>query len=346
LTERENFLRTVEFRNPEWIPVSVNLPNAVWKKYREELEDIVLRHPILFEGYRKGSKNFDEISLDHHEKGGYYRDEWGCIWYNLQEGTEGQVVGHPLADWKALATFQPPDPLAGIDWDKVKEKVSEDRQKGLVTEGFGGRFFDRLHFLRGFENLMIDFASDPPELSRLIELVLEHDMKLINKWLEIGVDVMNFHSDIGTQRGLMISPKIFRKYIKPAYKKMFMTCRKAGTHVFYSSDGCLLEIVDDLIECGVSIHDPQLRANTLEGIAKAYKGKLCAKVDLDEQMFAFCKPADIRKQVKEVVKKLYSPQGGLMIYGEPSPDVPLENIEALCSALEEVRIQSINLLKK
>ena len=340
ITKRENFLRTVEFRNPEWIPVSVNLPNAVWKKYREELEDIILRYPLLFEGYRKGSKNFDEASLDHHEKGKeYYRDEWGCLWYNLQEGLEGQVIGHPLVDWKTLATFQPPDPLAGIDWSKVEEEVGEKRQKGLLTEGFGGRFFDRLHFLRGFENLMVDFASDAPELSGLIELVLEYDMKLINKWLAIGIDVMYFHSDIGTQKGLMISPKIFRKYIKPAYKKMFMACRKSGAHVFYSSDGCLLEVVDDLIECGVSIHDPQIRANALQGIVKTYKGKLCCTVDLDQQMFAFCKPVDIKEQVKEVIKRLYSPEGGLMISGEPSPDVPLENIEAICSALEEVRIR-------
>ncbi|GAH69509.1 unnamed protein product, partial [marine sediment metagenome] len=36
------------------------------------------------------------------------------------------MVGHPLVDWKALATFQPPDPLGGIDWNKAKEKVSED----------------------------------------------------------------------------------------------------------------------------------------------------------------------------------------------------------------------------
>lgn len=338
LSKRENFLRAVEFRNPEWIPVSVNLPEAVWKKYRERLEDVVLRHPVIFGDYKKGSKNFDECS----EKEGYYQDNWGCIWRNLQEGLQGQVVGHPLADWKSLDTFRPPDPLKGINWNKIGEKVKEDQRKGLLTWGHpvkwinDDRFFDRLQFLRTYNNLMIDFMTDPPELSKLIELVLENNMTFINRWLEIGVDVLYFHSDVGGQTGLMMSPKVFRKYIKPAYKKMFMACRRAGTHVYYSSDGNLLEIIDDLVECGVSIHDPQIRANTLEEIARTYKGKkICAKVDLDEQMFAFCKPTDIRGQIKEVAEKLYSPQGGLMIYGEPSPDVPLENIEAICSALEE-----------
>ena len=86
------------------------------------------------------------------------------------------------------------------------------------------RFFDRLQFLRGFENLMLDFATDPPELTRLIELVLENNMAFVSKWLEIGVDVMCFHSDIATQRGLMISPDTFRKYLKPAYQEMFGAC--------------------------------------------------------------------------------------------------------------------------
>lgn len=113
-------------------------------------------------------------------------------------------------------------------------------------------------------------------------------------------------------------------------------CRKVGAHVYLSSDGCLLDIVDDLIECGVSVHDPQFRANTLEGIVRAYKGRLCANVDLDRQMFAFCKPDDIREQVRETVEQMGAPEGGLMISGSVWDDnTPLENIEALCSALED-----------
>ena len=27
-----------------------------------------------------------------YQEGEYYRDKWGCLWYNIQEGLEGQVV--------------------------------------------------------------------------------------------------------------------------------------------------------------------------------------------------------------------------------------------------------------
>jgi hypothetical protein len=90
------------------------------------------------------------------------------------------------------------------------------------------------------------------------------------------------------------------------------------------------------VECGVNKHDPQFRANTLEGIERAYKGKMCIHLDLDRQMFAFCKPQDIRDQVREAVERLNSPEGGLMLLGQVYDDnTPLENIEALIAAMEE-----------
>jgi len=343
MTERENFLRTLELRYPEWIPCAVYFAPLTWHTYREKLEEVVLRHPLLFQDL-KGSVNFDEFPLVYRE-GEYFRDNWGCLWYNVQGGLEGQVVEHPLADWKALDTYRPPDltktERGERDWEQIKKDIAEKHRKGLLTEGDGERLFDRLYFLRGFENLMIDIATDDPHLPRLIAMLLDHEMKLVRKWLEIGVDMIGFHTDIGTQTRLMISPAKFRKYIKPMFKELFMTCRKAGTHVALSSDGCLLEIVDDLVECGVSMHDPQLRANTLDGIEKHYKGKMCINLDLDRQMFPFCSAEDIRNQVKEAVERLSLPEGGLRVFGSIyGGNVPLENIEALCEALEEFCIQS------
>ena len=84
------------------------------------------------------------------------------------------------------------------------------------------------------------------------------------------------------------------------------------------------------------MHDPQVRANTLEGIAKAYKGKMCVAGDLDQQkILPFGGPADVAEHVREVVERMAAPEGGFMIYAEIQSTYPLENIEALCEALEE-----------
>lgn len=339
MTHRENWLRTVEFRCPEWIPCTVSLAPLAWKTHREALEDVVLAHPRLFPGYRRGSVNFDEFGPVYRE-GERFTDNWGCVWDNAVGGLEGQVIEHPLADWSALASWSPPDPATqserGVrDWHAIRSHVAAARARGDLVWGDGERLFDRLYFLRGFENLMTDIATDEPRLSDLIAILLDYEKRLVGMWLDLGVDVVGFHTDIGTQKALMLSPASFRKHIKPLFAELFAMVRSAGAHVYLSSDGCLMDIVDDLIEIGVSVHDPQFRANTLNGIVAKYRGRLCANVDLDRQMFAFCSPDDVRAHVNEVVERMRLPEGGLMLSGSVwDANTPIENIAALCDALE------------
>ncbi|MHB9033784.1 MAG: uroporphyrinogen decarboxylase family protein [Anaerolineae bacterium] len=340
ISERENWLRTVEFRNPEWIPCYVGLAPILFKLYRQDLEQLIAAHPRIFPDYKQAQRDYDWMPPAYH-LGEYYRDNWGCVWHNIQEGIEGQVVGHPLADWSALDSWRPPDPhlffeRSTVDWDQMRSYMAEQLKLGKLRNGSGERLFDRLYALRGFDALMMDFATEAPELTRLIEILTEHELALIQLWLELGVDAISFHTDIGTQRGLMISPASFRKYIKPMFMTLFRSCRAAGVHVNLSSDGRLIDIIDDLLECGVSIHDPQLRANGLADIKRAYQGRLCINLDLDRQSFPFITPAEMRAQVREVVDTLALSEGGLMMLAQfYGADIPLANIAACLEAMED-----------
>jgi uroporphyrinogen decarboxylase len=336
ISSRENFLRAIEFDNPHWVPIVFELLPSVWKRYGGALDELALRYPDIFEGFEKGWRP-PEINDPLYMAGEKLIDDWGCTWYNAQDGILGQVIGHPLQDWDGMNFLKVPDPIRQADWKKLKENKKIERDMGLPVIGFPesfahGGFFDRLQFLRGLENLLVDFITEPPELHELIEIILQYNMKYIDLWLEVGVDVIWFHGDIGTQNGLLMSPETFRTWLKPSYKKLFQYCREEGVHVWYSSDGNVLDIVDDLIECGVSLHDPQVRANTIDGIVKHYRGKLCALVDIDEQMLPYGTPDEIESQVCEIVESIGTQNGGLMLYAIPSRDVPFENVEALCRA--------------
>ena len=340
MSDRENWLRAVTFKNPQWIPSTVGLSPLTWHTHRERLDDLLLRHPLMFPGHQMDPKRYDAFGPAY-RAGETFRDNWDCLWHNEIGGLEGQVVENPLADWSALKTYRFPDPLlkserGDRDWGKIRRDLADAKGNDRLRWGDGERLFDRLYFLRGFTNLMMDIATDDPHLPELIERLTRHELNLVGLWLDAGVDVIGFHTDIGTQRALMISPAKFRQYIKPMFKTIFAAVRDAGALVSLSSDGCLLEIVDDLVECGVNAHDPQFRANTLEGIERGYKGKMCINLDLDRQMFAFCTPKDIWNQVREAVKRLHSPEGGLMLMGVVyDSNTPLENIEALIAAMEE-----------
>lgn len=338
ISDRENTLRAIEFRHPEWIPVHFDIMPSVVFRHGAALAEMMRRHPLLFPRARveavAGTKPPPGPA---HER--RFIDDWGCEWLELEAGILGQVVGHPLAaGWERLEELDVPDPARQWNWKQVRASCRAARDRGELVNGYmgvvEGGFFDRLQFLRGLDNLMVDLLERPPEFDRLIAMVLDYNLRLIRLWLDAGAELIHFHGDIGMQHSLMMSPATFRDVLKPAYREMFHTCRRAGAHVKYSSDGCLLEIVDDLVECGVSFHDPQVRANGIDGIAHAYGGKLCAMVDIDEQMLPFAQPAEIEAQVREIVEKVGRPEGGLMLYACPSADVPLVNIEAICTGWE------------
>ncbi len=102
-----------------------------------------------------------------------------------------------------------------------------------------------------------------------------------------------------------------------------------------------MQLIDDLLECGISLHDPQYRVHTFDDLARTYGGRLCAMVDLDQQqILPFGTPRDVANHVAEVVDTLNRPEGGLMFFAEMQPTYPLENIAALCEALEEHCLQA------
>ncbi|MEM2239581.1 MAG: hypothetical protein QXL27_04635 [Candidatus Bathyarchaeia archaeon] len=110
---------------------------------------------------------------------------------------------HPLENWSALASYKPPPgPTISVNWDNVRRAAERDRLEGQLPLSWryhgGAPFFKRLHYIRGFENPLIDFMTDPPELHKPIDMVLEYNHET-NKWLEISLDVMGFGDDFGTQ---------------------------------------------------------------------------------------------------------------------------------------------------
>lgn len=301
----------MNYEHPATIPIAVSLLPATWIKYRGELEQLVLRHPRIFGEKQPGSFDYDAVAGTYNE--GEHIDCWGCVWSNIHHGCESYVTGHPVPTRAAVREFKAPPPGSGI------------------KHGF---MWLILSDLRGFEELMVDFAEEAPELQMLIDLVLEYNCGEIARMLENRPAMMGFGDDLGMQHGLAIGEHKWRRYLKPCYQRMYGMCHAAGASVYMHTDGHILPIIKDLIDCGVNVVNPQVRANGLEGLARECKGKVCVNLDLDRQLFPFCAPADIEAHVHEAVEVLGMPDGGLWLTAECADDVPLENIEAICAALE------------
>jgi len=337
-----NYLRAMSFESPDWIPCNVSIMPATWIRYGEAVEEVVLEHPRLFPDYRAGM--FRSTVLHRQYSSGRWTDAWGTPWENIRDGLDSIPVEEeaPLRNWEALAAYTPPDPLKvtdlgdPIDWNERSRLVQETKSRGGLARGglCHGFMFMRLYYLRGFTNLMVDFAMRDPRLDDLISLVRDFNIELVRSWLKIGVELMHGGDDMGMQTSLPVSPQAWRHYIGPCYASIVGECRDNGVPFHLHSDGHIVEIIPDLIDCGVSIINPQVRANGLENLREVAKGRVCIDLDLDRQLFPFSEPGEIREHIQSAIETLNTPRGGLMLHAECEPDVPLENIRSIVETLE------------
>jgi uroporphyrinogen-III decarboxylase len=115
-------------------------------------------------------------------------------------------------------------------------------------------------------------------------------------------------------------------------------CRKAGAQVFLHSDGHVMHIMDQLIECGVTIINPQDLVNGIANLEREVKGRVCIQLDIDRQSIVpFGTRAQIRGLIEEEVKRLGSARGGLGMTVGFYPPTPPQNIDAVLAAMEEFR---------
>lgn len=71
------------------------------------------------------------------------------------------------------------------------------------------------------------------------------------------------------------------------YARLYGVCREAGAHVYLHTDGNILDIMEDLMEYGVTILNPEDDPNCLDAMAEKCKGKVCVDLTFAQQYFPF-----------------------------------------------------------
>ena len=316
--KRQDQFKAMRFEHPGRIPVEVSLLPGTWRRHGQAMMEVMRRYPAVFEGVAVPADPARAGEENPMYSPGKHVDEWGCVWENIAAGLTSMVTGHPAPSRQDVRNLKPPE---------------------QVAPGFPhGFMFLRLADLRGFEEIMVDFAEQPPELQMLIDIVLAHNLRTLDltlPLLEPG-GLIRFGDDLGTQKALPISPALWRKYLKPCYHAIYSRCHQAGHDVYMHTDGCIYEIIPDLIDCGVNVLNPQIRANGLDNLVATCKGKVCIDLDLDRQLFPRATVGQIESHIRQCVEALYLPEGGLWLLAECAPDLPLETIDGICRILNDI----------
>jgi uroporphyrinogen decarboxylase len=338
-----NFLKAIHFEHPDYIPMTFHVNDACYNSYPQEaLFDLMEEHRFLFPDFVRPPSPYLPSYLPNARAGRPYTDGFGCVWSTLVDGITGAVKQHPLEDWDAFASYSLPDPeknngLMPVDWKEEKRKALAEKEAGHVVYGGlrHGHTFLQLCDLRGYENLLIDMVEEEPLLLTLMEKLEAFNMAIVKHFMDMDCDVITYAEDLGMQMGPMISPALFKQFIKPSYERLMKPARDKNIAIHMHSDGDIKLLVDDLVDGGVDVINLQDMVNGIDWIAAKRAGKLCVDLDIDRSLItAQGTPVQIDRLIYDEVTKLGKKEGGLtMIYGL-YPDVPLENVRALMDAME------------
>ena len=312
--------QAIRMEYPDTIPVSVGCLPAAWMKYGKELQRLTDQYPQFF-FHRQVDLDKIEESLPASYRKGVYFDEWNCEWHNEHAGNEAIVVKHPIHTEEDVFNLRIPD-----------------CRDGRLPHGF---MYLRLLDLCGFENAMVWFAEEGEVIETLIDKVLEYNLYQVAAILPRMEEILYLGDDLGIQTGLAIGAQRWRKYLKPCFRKLYglIKAYKPDQLIYMHTDGCIWEIMPDLIECGADIINPQFRANGLENLVRVCRKEqvIPINLDLDRQMFPRATRSQLFDHVAECVEALYLKQGALGLNVELNYEIPLENMAALLDAVEKYR---------
>ncbi len=331
-SKREIVIDTLMGKSTEEIPYSFDLTQLVKEKlakyYHVQPDEVA----ETIGDYLKYVYTGTADGFDTEEQNGYLRDEFGVLWNKGEQTREmgdwGGIAGSPLKE-PTLEGYQFPDPFAKGRYDPV---IQESARAGgrFVTLHLDG-LFDVAWHIRGFEQLMMDFACEEEFVTKLLDRSLEYNLGMIEA-APSCVDGIRFGEDWGQQKGLLMGGKYWRKFLKPRLKEMYAAAAKRGFHVLIHSCGDITELFPDLIEMGVEAVNPiQLEVMDLTYIKREYGSYVTLYGGLGcQSTIPLQKPADVLREAEERLKLLS--KGGRYIFGPSGAiptEAPLENVVAL-----------------
>jgi uroporphyrinogen decarboxylase len=276
-------------------------------------------------------------SLD--TQSGMHTDEFGCVWN--RSGGMPYPVAYPLEkDPPKLSTYKMPDPTHPGRFDADQKVVEQYKGKVFLFGKLGMAMFERAWSIRGVEQLMMDMITRPDFVEELLDRILyEWNLPIIDQQIALGVDGFYFADDWGSQTGLLFSPKLWRRMIKPRMAICYQRAKEKGLVVGQHSDGNVLDILPDLIEIGMDIFNPVDPAVYDPYILKQRFGdKLTLYGGINvKQTLPLGSPQQVRAEMLERAERL-GRGGGYILQSSHTmlEDIPLANMVAYVETCHEI----------
>ncbi len=264
---------------------------------------------------------------------------WGTkdLWdagYSTQRG------GFPLAEARSVADIEGhkwPGAEA-VDYEELRARVDrmDPGYTRILSLGFQP-VFCTLCDLFGMERAMILMYERPSMIEAAVARIEDFLMSEIRCAMERcaeSVDFFWYGDDFSTQRGMMLSPELWRRFLGPVYREVFALIKSFGVGVWFHSCGTFRPVLAELVDSGMDVWETvqvHLEGNDPHELKTEFGKHITFFGAINcQRTLPFGTPEDVRSEVRERVRVLG--RGGGYICGPDhsiQKNMPAENLIAL-----------------
>ncbi|MCK9356272.1 MAG: hypothetical protein M0R22_03860 [Dehalococcoidia bacterium] len=224
-----------------------------------------------------------------------------------------------------------------VDWSAYAQRINSKDEPVMLNVG---GLFGFIREWMGTERVLYLVYDDPVLFEDMMEHMTSLQEEVVKRVLaDIRVDCAMYWEDMCFKTGPLISPKMFKRFMVPRYKRVTELLHKAGVNsIFVDSDGNLNALIPLWLEAGVNGFWPLECAagNDAVALRKQYGNDIILAGNMDKR--AFLKGEDVLRAEVMLKAPFLLQSGGYF----PSldhlvpPDVPFTMYQLFINLLREV----------
>ena len=183
-----------------------------------------------------------------------WQDEFGVQWDRSIDRDIGNVCNRVLPE-RGLSKLELPDPHDPAKFEGFAEACEAGKDR-FVQFGIGFSLFERAWTMRGMDTLFMDMIEAPGFVHELLDAICDYNVALVEQAVKYEIDAVHFGDDWGSQRGLLMGPKLWEEFLKPRLARQYGAAKAAGKFVTIHSCGMVQEVFPQLIEIGLDCFNP------------------------------------------------------------------------------------------
>jgi len=310
MNSKQRIMTALERKEPDRVPVMElsihrNVISALCSSnsYLDLVEQMDLDAVVISQVLDPGSIRW----IDKEKR--IFQDHWGVIKRFTQEDVPYPLEG-PIKSEKDLKNYVPPDPQDESLLSYLPGIIKRFKHKKAIM-WIGPAIFASCFYLRGMENLLMDYVLHPQLAKKIAQMCMEFNLEFHQRLIQAGVEVIILGDDYAYKSGPLMSPSQFREFIYPYLSQVVANIHKQGAYCIKHTDGNIWQIIDMIVDTGIDGLGPLEPSAKMDlgEVKKRYGDKVCVVGNIDLDLLSRASVDRVIEETRRCILRV-SPGGG------------------------------------